>query len=83
MDEHVERLRERLLKERDERERLSTRLAEAFLPNLPPSVTGKVFERAWEDGHSGGEHEVEIHYEEIAVIALAAWEAGRKREIDR
>lgn len=58
-------------------------LAEGNLPGLPPSVTGKVFDKAWEDGHADGLHAVANEYEEIAVIAMAAWEAGRKREIDR
>ncbi len=67
----------------DERDRIERRLKDEHLPSVPKSVTAKVFNKAWDDGHANGEHEVEMHYVEIADIVLEAWEAGRKHEIDR
>ena len=66
----------------NERNQLAARLKDEYLPSVTQRVADKVFDKAWEDGHANGVHEVEMHYEEIAVIAQEAWEAGRKREID-
>lgn len=43
---------------------------------VPWEVAEKVFVKAWEDGHASGEHEVAMHYEEIAEIVKTAYEAG-------
>lgn len=47
-----------------------------YLPDVPKEVAAKVFDKAWEDGHANGLHEVEQHYEEIAEIVKAGYEAG-------
>lgn len=59
-----------------DRHGLMADLHHKFLPDLPKTVAAKVFDKAWEDGHANGEHEVAMHYEEIAEIAKAAFEAG-------
>lgn len=67
----------------DERDAFEARLKQEYLPSVPESVSAKVFDYAWEEGHASGEHEVETVYSEVSLIALEAWEAGRKHEIDR
>lgn len=70
-----ERRMERRARERDEFE---TRLKADYLPGLPDAVTALVFDKAWEDGHASGVHEVEARYDELVDIAKAAFEAGLK-----
>lgn len=52
-------------------------------PEMPAKVAERVFDKAWEDGHASGLHEVEMHYDDLAIIANHAFEAGRKRELSR
>lgn len=50
-----------------------------FLPDgLPNAVRDAVWKKAWDDGHASGIHEVEMHYEELADIVKAAYEAGHR-----
>jgi len=43
-------------------------LRSAHLPGVPEAVTNAVFNYAWQEGHSSGEHEVEQIYVELADI---------------
>lgn len=74
---------DRFAKQQEERNAGAEALREKWLPGVPVSVAQKVFDRAWEDGHANGWHEVEMHYQELAPLIEEAWEAGRKHEIDR
>lgn len=40
--------------------------------HLPQSVRDAIWDKAWEDGHSSGLYNVEIHYEEVADLVLFA-----------
>jgi hypothetical protein len=65
----------------DERDQLERDLRQKYLtPGIPDAVAAKVFDKAWEDGHASGTHEVEIHYDDLSEIVNAAFKAGRKRE---
>lgn len=57
---------------RNDRTKLCIDLHNNLAPDLPRSVTDKVFAKAWEDGHANGEHEVTQQYEELLEIARAA-----------
>jgi hypothetical protein len=41
-------------------------LAKEFLPMLPHSITDKVYDRAWDEGHSSGLREIVNVYQELA-----------------
>jgi len=47
-------------------------LAFEHLPGHDPAVTSKVFDMAWEQGHSEGYHSVEQWYEDLADLVLLA-----------
>jgi len=47
-------------------------LAFEHLPGHDPAVTAKVFDMAWEQGHSEGYHSVEQWYEDLADLILLA-----------
>jgi hypothetical protein len=64
-------MQDRMEERRKERETLSNRLREKYAPNLPEKITNMIFNKAWDDGHASGEHEVEYAYDEIATIANA------------
>lgn len=49
---------------------------EAGTEGLPDRVHDKVFSLAWQNGHAHGYSEVEIHYCEIAEVALVAYATG-------
>lgn len=45
---------------------------------VPDKVAARVFEKAWEDGHASGNHEVEQHYDDLSEIVNAAFKAGKE-----
>jgi hypothetical protein len=45
---------------------------------LPGTVRDRIFNEAWDEGHSSGYDEVAVYYERYAAIALAAFAAGIK-----
>lgn len=49
-------------------EDLRPRLAAEHLPGVPHEVTDKVFSKAYELGHSGGDSEIESWYIELAEL---------------
>lgn len=51
---------------------LERRLADRYLRGVPLRAQHAVFQKAWDDGHASGEHEIEQQYQEIALIVLAA-----------
>jgi hypothetical protein len=82
MSEHTSRMtpefEKRLRDQQSERDLLAQDLRQKYLtPGVPDEVAAKVFDKAWEDGHASGTHEVEIHYDELSEIANAAFKAGR------
>ena len=65
----------------DERTLLAQDLRQKYLrKGVPDHVAKRVFDKAWEDGHASGTHEVEIHYDEISEIVNAAFAAGVRHE---
>lgn len=61
----------------DRRDLLAQDLRQKYLrPQVPEDVAKRVFDKAWEDGHSAGDHEVEMHYDDLSEIANAAFKAG-------
>jgi hypothetical protein len=48
-------------------------LDEAGTRVLPVKVDDALFAKAWEDGHSGGYHEVELQYCGLADLVLLAY----------
>lgn len=54
------------------RERFALELAGENLPGHDPAVTAKVFDMAWEQGHSEGYHSVEQWYEDLTDLVLLA-----------
>lgn len=61
-----------------ERDLLEQDLRQKYLrPGVSDEVAIKVFRKAWEDGHSAGNHEVEMHYDDLSEIANAAFKAGQ------
>lgn len=52
-------------------------LAAEYASAMPANVQSKIWEKAWEDGHSGGYNEVEGHYMDYAEFAEVAFNAGR------
>ena len=72
-------MEETLRKRGGERETLAQDLRQKYLlPDIPDEVAEKVFNKAWEDGHASGAHEVEMHYEEMKDMVNAAFKAGKK-----
>ena len=56
-----------------ERDDLARDLRAKYLrPNVPDNVAQRVFDKAWEDGHASGIHEVEMHYDDLSEIVNAA-----------
>lgn len=52
-------------------------LAYEYASSMPANVQSKIWEKAWEDGHSGGYNEVEGHYKDYVEFAEVAFNAGR------
>lgn len=52
-------------------------LADEYASAMPANVQMKVWEKAWEDGHSYGYREVENHYMDLAEFAEFAFNAGK------
>jgi hypothetical protein len=72
---------ERIQRRADERSRqdlLRRDLRDKYVTaGMPEAVSDRLFEVAWEHGHSSGDHEVEMFYESIKDVVNAAFRAGR------
>lgn len=51
-------------------------LRQEYLVSMPDSVADKVWEMAWDAGHSAGYYEVESHYQDFAELANVAYAEG-------
>ena len=65
-------------KEKLARNRLRARLEKIYMTHMPTEVKDSVWKHSWDEGHAFGEREVEIHYEDYAVLAVTAYVAGRE-----
>lgn len=77
--EYQEALRDYREREGQINREFAADLAREYLDRaMPTEVANAVFAMAWEDGHSEGYHSVESHYEDLARLAQAAYDAGYK-----
>lgn len=66
-----------------ERAAHARRCATDYLPGIPDSLTGDVYDLAWEHGHASGFSDVENHYQDFAGLTLAAYAQGLRDGADR
>ena len=64
---------EEILRRRNERAEIRARM-ERHMPmrGIPQPAIDMVWELAWEAGHSSGENEVTIYYDDLRALALLA-----------
>lgn len=69
---------ERMRQRQSERDLLAQDLRQKYLiERVPDEIAQRVFNKAWEDGHASGTHEVEMHYDDLSEIVNAAFKAGQ------
>lgn len=50
-------------------------LEDTYASEIPAGAHGAIFSKAWADGHSSGYGEVEMHYQDLAELALTVLNA--------
>lgn len=50
-------------------------LENTYASEIPVGAHGALFSKAWSDGHSSGYGEVEMHYQDLAELALTVLNA--------
>jgi hypothetical protein len=50
-------------------------LEDTYASEIPAGAHGAIFSKAWADGHSSGYGEVEMHYQDLAALALTVLNA--------
>lgn len=76
-----EETKARFAKARKEREDHKKKLEQNYDHELPDSrvIMDALYDKAWEDGHSCGLHEVESHYGELVDLVGLVWEEARRK----
>jgi hypothetical protein len=68
--------------EQERRELLARDLHDKYMTaGMPKAVSDRLFEFAWEHGHSAGTHEVEMFYADAKDIVNAAFKAGKRKPV--
>jgi hypothetical protein len=58
-------------------------MAATYLPGLPEAVTDKVYEYAYQQGHSAGYPDIESYYADLVEVIEIAYNAGYNEARDQ
>lgn len=79
MDKKIS-LKDRRLAEKEKKAQARKSFEEKYMVTcLSEGVCDLLWNKAWEDGHASGFHEVEMLYEDLAEIAKSSFRLGREQ----